>query len=309
MRTIGVDRAVGYTLVGRGWTIVANLVNLWLIAHHLTKDEQGFYYTFGSILALQIIFELGFAYVLLQFTSHEMVSLNFGNGKTVNGEQKAKARMASLLWFSMRWYGVVAILVMLTVIPAGIYFFSTHYKSGLDIVWEMPWIALGVTTAGLLSISPLAAIVEGTGQVAEIALMRIVQSFLSSIALWMALLFRWKLYAAPIFSGMNLLCALIWLVLRHGAFFRDLLLSRDNKNIISWWNEIWPFQWKIAVSWLSGYFIFQLFNPMMFAFQGAARGRTDGNEPYHSHRRFYRSAGVGEHESCSFWTLGCEKGI
>jgi hypothetical protein len=33
--------------------------------------------------------------------------------------------------------------------------------------------------------------------------------------------------------------------------------------------EVWPFQWRIAVSWLSGYFIFQLYNPVLFAFHGS----------------------------------------
>lgn len=33
--------------------------------------------------------------------------------------------------------------------------------------------------------------------------------------------------------------------------------------------EIFPFQWKIALSWISGYFIFQLFNPVLFATEGA----------------------------------------
>ena len=33
-------------------------------------------------------------------------------------------------------------------------------------------------------------------------------------------------------------------------------------------NEIFPFQWKIALSWISGYFIFQLFNPVLFAVSG-----------------------------------------
>jgi O-antigen/teichoic acid export membrane protein len=38
---------------------------------------------------------------------------------------------------------------------------------------------------------------------------------------------------------------------------------------ISWWGEIWPIQWKIALSWVSGYFIFQLFNPVLFHYHGA----------------------------------------
>ncbi|MFK2504393.1 hypothetical protein ACIXPB_19920, partial [Bacteroides fragilis] len=33
--------------------------------------------------------------------------------------------------------------------------------------------------------------------------------------------------------------------------------------------EIFPYQWKIALSWISGYFIFQLFNPVLFATEGA----------------------------------------
>jgi O-antigen/teichoic acid export membrane protein len=31
---------------------------------------------------------------------------------------------------------------------------------------------------------------------------------------------------------------------------------------------VWPFQWKIAVSWFCGYFIFWMFNPALFAFRG-----------------------------------------
>jgi hypothetical protein len=34
-------------------------------------------------------------------------------------------------------------------------------------------------------------------------------------------------------------------------------------------NEIFPYQWKIALSWISGYFIFQIFNPVLFASEGA----------------------------------------
>ena len=33
--------------------------------------------------------------------------------------------------------------------------------------------------------------------------------------------------------------------------------------------EVWAFQWRIAVSWLCGYFIFQLYNPVLFAYHGA----------------------------------------
>lgn len=40
--------------------------------------------------------------------------------------------------------------------------------------------------------------------------------------------------------------------------------------------EVWPFQWKIAVSWLCDYFIFQLFTPVIFAFRGPAEAGRMG---------------------------------
>jgi hypothetical protein len=45
---------------------------------------------------------------------------------------------------------------------------------------------------------------------------------------------------------------------------------------VSWRREIWPFQWRIAISWLCGYFIFQLFNPVLFAYRGATEAGRMG---------------------------------
>ena len=62
----GVDRPVAYVILGRGWSVLAGPITLYMIASFLTRDEQGYYYTFGSILGLQIFFELGLSYVILQ---------------------------------------------------------------------------------------------------------------------------------------------------------------------------------------------------------------------------------------------------
>jgi hypothetical protein len=44
------------------------------------------------------------------------------------------------------------------------------------------------------------------------------------------------------------------------------LLRMPNGHVhIHWGSEIWPFQWRVAVSWVCGYFIFQLFTPVLFA--------------------------------------------
>ena len=51
---MGVDRAVAYTLAGRGWSLLAGVVTLILVVRYLSPDKQGYYYTFASLVAMQI---------------------------------------------------------------------------------------------------------------------------------------------------------------------------------------------------------------------------------------------------------------
>jgi len=77
LRTVlGLDRAVGFTVLARFWGSAAGLVTVLLIARFLTPAEQGYYYTFGSPVAIQMIFELGFSFVILQMASHERARLS-----------------------------------------------------------------------------------------------------------------------------------------------------------------------------------------------------------------------------------------
>jgi hypothetical protein len=85
---------------------------------------------------------------------------------------------------------------------------------------------------------------------------------------WLTLATHHGLFAPAMIIGGNAGVASIWLFRR-----RDLLMLLLRKNAgehrIHWTREVWPFQWRIAVSWLCGYFIVQLYNPVLFAFRGA----------------------------------------
>jgi hypothetical protein len=81
------------------------------------------------------------------------------------------------------------------------------------------------------------------------------------------------LFSPPMILVGQLLCGSIWLF-RRRTLVINLLRHPASDNRISWRHEIWPFQWKIAVSWLGGYLVFQIFNPVLFAYQGPiAAGR------------------------------------
>lgn len=74
-------------------------------------------------------------------------------------------------------------------------------------------------------------------------------------------------------SGMDALlkvCVVLFFICNSSIFKMLKSIWKENvSEVISYKKEIFPLQWRIAVSWISGYFIFQLFNPVLFATEGA----------------------------------------
>ena len=57
LNKIGVDAAIFYLSLGRILQGAGGLITLLLISRFMTQEEQGFYYTFASVLGIQVFFE------------------------------------------------------------------------------------------------------------------------------------------------------------------------------------------------------------------------------------------------------------
>lgn len=271
----GVDRAIAFTVLARGWSALAGVVTVLLIAHFLTPSEQGYYYTFFSLVALQVVFELGFAFVITQMAAHERAHLSLTEDGRVNGDERSHSRLASVLQTSVRWYTVVAILMLATVLPAGLHFFATHVQHGVTVGWRTPWILLVVASAITFQLDPVCAFFEGCGYVSTIAHMRFTQAVVGSILAWTAMLTHHGLFSPAMLIFGNAIVQIGYLSRLH---FRRLLVGLITRSVaqhsVSWRREIWPFQWRIAITWLASYFTLQLVNPILFLFRGpVAAGR------------------------------------
>jgi hypothetical protein len=268
LRKAGVDRAVGFTVLGRGWSALSGLGTLLLMTRFLSPVQQGYYFTFGSVLGLSVFFELGLSLVLIQFASHERASLEWTAEGTLEGDPAAKARLASLLRRSLKWYAVAAGLLAIVLLPVGFVFFSRHPNPG--VTWQVPWIWIVLVTSLTVALTPVLAILEGCGLIAKIARLQMWQNFAGSLLLWLVLIRHGGIYSAPVTNTVVLAAQLVWVGTRQKAFLKDLLQYRGHAAQIDWRGEVWPLQWKIALSYISGYLIFQLFNPLLFATRGAA---------------------------------------
>lgn len=275
---LGLDRAVLFTILARGWSSLAGIATLILIARFLTPSEQGYYYTFYSLVALQIVFELGFSVVILQAASHEAAHLTIAPHGSIAGPDRAHSRLASVLQKSVRWYSIAAGLMAVVVLPAGIVFFHAQPDGQLSahtVSWFIPWILVIFATCCTFQIDPIFSFLEGCGFVPQIARARLAQAMLGPAMGWIALLLHHGLLA----PGLVILGQAIaggFFIYRKRRLLLPLLRHDPREYRIHWGSEIWPFQWRIAVSWLCGYFIFQLFNPILFHYWGASEAGQMG---------------------------------
>lgn len=272
---MGVDRAVAYTLASRGWGLLSGLITLLLVARNLTSAEQGYYYTFASLLAMQILFELGMSVVVMQFSSHEMAHLSWSEKGILNGEANSLSRLRSLVMLVSKWYGIIAILIIVIVTPVGWIMFSNSH-SDIGVSWHLPWLCLICAAATNIFFMPFLALLEGCGRVTEVARLRMIQNIIGSLLAWGVLISGGGLWAMPVMNIGFGITVIVWLWKTKKLFFMNLLEVNVLQEKVNWKTEIWPFQWRIALSWLSGFFIFQLFTPVLFAYRGAVEAGQMG---------------------------------
>lgn len=270
---LGIDRAIGFTVLARGWTILSGALTLLLIARYLSVTEQGYYYTFSSLVSIQVIFELGFSFVILQLAAHEIAALSVQPSGDVSGDPAVHSRLASILQKSVRWYTVAAAFMGAVLLFSGFHFFSAHAAS--PVAWRIPWICIVCAAVLTFQMDPVFSFLEGCGFVAQVARMRLTQAISGTAVAWLLLTQHRGLFApAAVISGQA--AAGFVFLLSKSQFLLPLLRRECGADIVGWRTEIWPFQWRMALSFFCSYFVLPLFNPVLFAYRGAVEAGRMG---------------------------------
>jgi len=268
------DTHVLQVLLQRSWQIIAGGATLLIVPWKLTSVEQGYYYTFASLLALQSFFELGLNYVVMQIAGHEGAKLTIDETGRIEGNPDAASRLMSLLSLHRRWYRIAAPAFAMVLMVAGFFFFQ--YNNNLPLQkWLGAWLLLVFFTALNLYCSPRLAILEGIGRIGQVARLRMYQSAVGMLLMWIGLLIGLGLWAIPFVSGVAALTTLAWLKY-CGSLSMPPGAMATSQACIDWRRDILPMQWRIALSWLSGWVIFNSFTPILFMHQGAAEAGRVG---------------------------------
>ncbi|MGI8635366.1 MAG: hypothetical protein ACR2KZ_08180, partial [Segetibacter sp.] len=264
----GLSRALIFNVTTRIVQSAGGILALLLITHFLNKNEQGYFYTFTSLLSIQIFFELGLTNILTQYVAHEAAHLSWKNKHHISGNEYYESRLSSLLHSAVQLFLVLSVTLFIVLFLCGRIFFSS-YNNDLNIDWQVPWLVLSISTAFLLIFNLFLAILEGLGKIEEINKLKLIQQ---SINIFLVAFF--------LFAGLKLLSAglalLISIVITGFILFtnyRRIFINIWQTQIkwrVDFRKEVLPFLFKIALGNISGYFIYQIINPVLFATQGPA---------------------------------------
>ena len=163
IQKMGMDKAIAYSSGARFIQAFTGLASIFFIAKFLSGEEQGYYYTFGSILAVQVFFELGLTGIITQYVAHEAVYLKLNDDFSYDGPEKYKSRLSSLLRFCVKWYTVISLFMFLVLILVGFIFFD-KYQKDQTVEWKIPWLILVASTSIKLFQSPMSSFLMGLGR-------------------------------------------------------------------------------------------------------------------------------------------------
>jgi len=258
-----IDGDVAVSSVNQSFRLISGPLLLVMIPIFLKPEIQGYWFTFGSISALSIFADLGFTTIILQFSAHEFAHLKMNPDGTLEGPSEFLGRLSSLFRFVLKWTGFLVAIAFPVIFTVGWAIFS---RKGDTHIWLMPWVIYVAASAlGFLN-SVVSSFVTGCNQVANIQkrlfFVSITQVFVTLISLFLGT----GLYAIGLGYIVGNIVSSALLLVKYSALFKIMLTKVE--NAFKWGRDIFRLLWKYALSWSSGYLIFQIYTPFMFIFHG-----------------------------------------
>ncbi len=237
-----------------------------LVIHFLTLAEQGYWFTFQGIVLMANYAEMGMAQVILQFAAH-------GTGGVTGGIEKQTShdnnRLKSILRISLIFGGMSALLQLVIALPLGYLILSRHEEANQQIEWLGPWVFLCCVAPLNLTLVFINGFLEGCQFIVPANLRRALQAIAQVGVTLLVFSLGGKLWSLGAGLLASFAAGFLWIAIAHGKFLIRMLAGFRHNREVSWRKEVWPLQWRYAMTWATGLFTYGLFNPLIFSIAGA----------------------------------------
>ena len=247
------DKTLGYALLTRIWQAISGPLTIAFVVKYMDKDETGVYTVLIGVLGIQTLFELGLLNVLIGHAGHAAGALKDASGEKLT---EARARMSELIRASQVWFGGASVLFSIASISIG---WITLSRSDTQVAWSAALLSLIPIVALTIYLSPLLAILEGSGDRELIYKVGFLARFVGTFVVWSALLFGFGIWALVASAAVQTaFSAVVPLVLRS-SFFRQYRGLNKQASEFSWMKDVVPAQWRMAAVAAAYHFATQYF--------------------------------------------------
>ncbi|RTL42078.1 MAG: hypothetical protein EKK53_12345 [Burkholderiales bacterium] len=214
-------------------------------------ELQGLFFSCLSLAALIQLGDFGVGYASLQMAGH----LRAQGKPAVAAQLRRQARVRGGAWLLAS-----AACVGLCVAWA--------WPIGTAAPWRGAWAALVVAALAQQWVQVELAWLEGAHSVGLAWRLRCAQELVGAAAFVGALWAGAGLWSLAVYFGTRALLPLPWL--------QPATEPAGPDAGFRWARDLWPFQWRIGASALSGFLVFQALNPLLLASQGASAAARFG---------------------------------
>lgn len=235
-----------------------------LVPLFLDRAEQGYWFSFMSLSALMMIADSGFSTIILQFAAHEFAFLRFDQAGWLEGDEHYLKRLGSFFLFSLRWSIGVAVVAMPLICGIG---FTVMSSRAPEADWIAPWLLYVLGSALAFINNSLLYFFEGCDCVPRTQRIRATVNIAMIASLCVSLTGGLALYSLSVSALVSSLLGTFLICRRFGPAIGSLFLAARGFSH-PWIREFLPLLWRYSLSWVSGYFIFQMYTPIMFHYYG-----------------------------------------
>lgn len=255
-------------LATRIWSAIAGIITLYLLASILTPVEQGFYFALVALSQMGPLLDLGMQTLILQLVSHEQARVNLLSGGYISGANNSVGRVLSAARYSMFWYLIGSVVYFPGLVIFG---YWTFEESNQNIAWQLPWLSLIFLLVTDQLLNSIFLVLEGLNDLFFIHAARFIRALIFPVVIWICLLFSMGLWAIPLSFLICQILSLLLLIFFRKKFTAQIMLGikKTTQARLSWRLDIFPLQWRLALSSIAGVITYNLMTPLAFKFGGA----------------------------------------
>lgn len=263
---MGINEAVSYVFIGRFWSIISGLVTIKLILLFMTPELQGYYYSINNLLQMQLFLELGLGIIIIHTASSEFAKLRWTPAMTLEGDDRAKQRLASLLRKMTWFYGLMGLLFLVIIVPSGIVVLN---RGGLNYhTWLIPWLMIGLSAAIKLVFIPFNMIFAGAGKINIVSRYQTFANIIAIMGMWVGIAAGINLYSLILLAWLNLFLVNYNLLRKFWPTIKELFTLKIH-HPINWKKEIWPYQSRSGFNIVADWVFLQSATPILLSNQGS----------------------------------------